>query len=188
MTHVMLRGRRQKGVKLSNSPSRHPRSRCARDVPFASAGCLPAICRVLAGRHPANVHKGDFGPMTRANARKAVRHDNDLPPSTRWHRAHGRPSRRDKAIKQQLLTPPEEKALADYVLRMAQNDYPLPTKLLPSLATVILQRRTSASNGSNLCQKARRPGINWARAFLGRHPDLKGRNVVPDSFFDPTVT
>ena len=60
---------------------------------------------------------------------------------------------------------------------MAQNGYPLPTKLLPSLATVILQRRTPASNGSNLCQKARRPGINWARAFLRRHPKLKGRRL-----------
>ena len=105
--------------------------------------------------------------MTRVGARNTLRDADDIPPSTRWHRAHGRPSRRRKAVKQKLLTPPEEKALAEYVLRMPQNGYPLPVKLLPSFATVILQRRSSDSKGPNVRHTARRPGINWARAFLG---------------------
>ena len=35
----------------------------------------------------------------------------ETPVSTRWHRAHGRQTRGERAVKQQLLTPQEEKAL-----------------------------------------------------------------------------
>lgn len=43
----------------------------------------------------------------------------DVPRSTVWYRDHGRPSREAKAQGQQYLTPLEEKALIDYLLRMA---------------------------------------------------------------------
>ena len=64
--------------------------------------------------------------------------------STLWRRAHGKPSRIDKAAKQQYLTPAEEKALLDYVLRMSKRGYPLPVKFLRSLALVIARQRSSA--------------------------------------------
>jgi hypothetical protein len=40
--------------------------------------------------------------------------------STLWRRTRGEPSQRDKAAKQQYLTPCEENALIDYVLRMSE--------------------------------------------------------------------
>jgi hypothetical protein len=46
----------------------------------------------------------------------------------------GRPTRRDKAASQQYLTPYEEKALLEYVLRMDERGYPLPVKFLGSIA------------------------------------------------------
>jgi hypothetical protein len=58
--------------------------------------------------------------------------------STLWDRAHGRQPRREKAAKQQCLTPQEEKALVNYALRMSQNGYPIPVKFLRSLAQVIV--------------------------------------------------
>jgi len=48
-----------------------------------------------------------------------------LPASTKWHREHGRPTREQGAAGRQLLTPPEEKSLVEYVLRMSSNRYPL---------------------------------------------------------------
>ena len=115
--------------------------------------------------------------MTRARARRTPRDADELAPSTRWYRARGRPSLRDKAIKQQVLTPAEEKALAQYVLRMAHNGYPLPAKLLCSLAAIILRNRAASSNGPKACQAVRCPRRNWALAFLRRHPELKARRV-----------
>ena len=115
--------------------------------------------------------------MTRVRARCTRQDTDEVPPSTRWHRAHGRLSMRDRAIKQQLLTPAEEKALAQYVLCMAANGYPLPAKLLCSLAAVILRTCAASSNSPATCKTVRCPGRNWALAFLRRHPALKARRV-----------
>lgn len=54
----------------------------------------------------------------------------DIPISTRWHRAHGRQTRRQRAVLQQLLTPPEEKALVEHVLRLYRNGHPARVKHL----------------------------------------------------------
>lgn len=51
-----------------------------------------------------------------------------LPLSTQWHRSHGRQSRKEKAIKQQLLTPLKEQAIVDYALRADRNGYPARVK------------------------------------------------------------
>src|SRR5271170_1597820 len=56
----------------------------------------------------------------------------------------GRPTRRDKAAGQQYLTPYEERALLEYVLRMDERGYPLPVKFLGSIAHVINRQRSSA--------------------------------------------
>ncbi|KAF2176613.1 hypothetical protein K469DRAFT_512225, partial [Zopfia rhizophila CBS 207.26] len=61
----------------------------------------------------------------------------NVPRSTLWHRAHGRPSKEEKAIGQQYLTPSEEKALVKYLLRMSDNGFPIPIKYLRSLAYII---------------------------------------------------
>ena len=67
-----------------------------------------------------------------------------LPASTKWHRAHGRPTREQSAAGRQLLTPPEEKSLVEYVLRMSGNGYPLQVKHLRQLAAVLLSRRAGS--------------------------------------------
>jgi hypothetical protein len=48
----------------------------------------------------------------------------NVPSSTFWHRVHGRPSRSERAVDQQYLPPSGEKALVDYVLRMAAQRMP----------------------------------------------------------------
>ena len=115
--------------------------------------------------------------MVRVRAQSEWAANSTIPLSTRWHRAHGRQSMREKATKQQLLTPAEERALVQHVLRLAHNGYLLPAKLLTSLAIVILQKRAGAPNSLQACQTVRRPGRNWPLAFLRRHPELKARRV-----------
>jgi hypothetical protein len=44
-----------------------------------------------------------------------------VPVSTLRNRAHERQSKREKAVKQQHLTPQEEKALVNHALRMSRN-------------------------------------------------------------------
>ena len=97
--------------------------------------------------------------------------------STAWHRDHGRPSRNDKAISQQYLTPQEEKALVDYVLRAYRNGYPLPVRALRSHALVIARQRSSLFQVPGADDDVRPPGKNWPQAFYTRHPELKSRRV-----------
>ncbi len=66
-----------------------------------------------------------------------------LSKSTRWRHARGQPTLKDKAIRQQYLTPCEEETLVRYVLEYAESGYPLPVKSLRSLALVLARRRGS---------------------------------------------
>jgi hypothetical protein len=77
--------------------------------------------------------------------------------TTLFYRDHGRPSREAKARKQQYLTPPEEKALVKYLIRMSNLGFPIPIKYIPSLAFVITRGR-----------KPKPPSKNWAKAFEER--------------------
>jgi hypothetical protein len=101
----------------------------------------------------------------------------NIPASTLWHRAHGQPSRRDKAAKQQYLTLQEESALVEYVLRMSDNGYPLPVKFLRSLAFTIARQRSSTFQIPSITDTVRSPGQNWPQYFYARHPELKARRV-----------
>jgi hypothetical protein len=60
----------------------------------------------------------------------ALSKSSNVPPTTLWYRAHGRPSRQEKAKRQQYLTPSEEKALVEYLLRMSNSGFPVPIKYL----------------------------------------------------------
>lgn len=93
----------------------------------------------------------------------------EIPASTRWHRAHGRQIRRERAVKQQLLTPQEEKALVDHVLRLYRNGHAARVKYLRYFAGVLLRRRT----GSSETAEQRLPGKDWPKAFCLRHPELE---------------
>jgi hypothetical protein len=78
-----------------------------------------------------------------------------------WRRANEKPSIVYKATNQQYLTPQEEQALVEYVLRLADNGYPPPVKFLRSLALVIARQRTSVS-------KITDPGLemHWVDRFI----------------------
>lgn len=93
---------------------------------------------------------------------------------TRWHRAHGRQTRRQRAEQQQLLTPQQEKALVDYLLRLQRNGYPARVKHLRHFAGVLLSQR-GAGAGSSL--QGRLPNKDWPQASYKRHPELKAARV-----------
>lgn len=99
-----------------------------------------------------------------------------LPPSTQWHRDHGRQSRKDKAVKQQLLTPREEQAIVDYVLRADRNGFPARVKDLRYYAAILLRRRACAggqASDAGVSTRRLTPGKDWPQAFCKRHPELK---------------
>lgn len=95
--------------------------------------------------------------------------------STQWRRAHGKQTRADKAASQQYLSSQEEKALVDYVLRMADRGYPLLVKFLRSLALVIAHQRSSPSQIPVVESDIRPPGKNWPQSFYQRHTELKSK-------------
>lgn len=120
-------------------------------------------------------------PVASRKARKSTAAEREpgavssyLPYTTQWHRDHGRGTRRDKAIKQQLLTPREEQAIVDFVLRADRNGFPARVKDLHHYAAVFLrgrapQRRRKPSSKEQ-CQV---PAKDWPQAFCKRHPELK---------------
>jgi hypothetical protein len=96
-----------------------------------------------------------------------------LPASTKWYRDHGRRTRRERAAKEQYLTPNKDKELSFYVLRMSKNGYPLAVKVLRSLALVIRRRRGKAPDSQGLNE----PGKNWPQGFYKRNPQLKSSRM-----------
>ena len=97
-----------------------------------------------------------------------------LPYTTQWHRNNGRGTRRDKAIKQQLLTPREEQAIVDFVLRADRNGIPAKVKNLHHYATVFLRGRAPRrKRGKSSKVPSQVPAEDWPQAFCKRHPDLK---------------
>jgi Tc5 transposase DNA-binding domain len=124
--------------------------------------------------HPANLPTTTRGKTTKRQTAALL---SEPSRSTLWRRAHGKPSQKDKAAKQQYLTPYEEHALVDYVLRMSEHGYPLPVKFLRSLALVIARQRSSAFQIPAINDGVRPPGKNWPQDFYKRHPELKARRV-----------
>ncbi|KAK7192829.1 transposase [Paraphaeosphaeria sporulosa] len=91
-----------------------------------------------------------------------------VPLTTLYRRARGRPCEKEKARKQQYLTPAEEKALVAFLLLMSNLGYPVRIKYIPSLALILARQRSPT---------AKPPGKNWPRAFEKRHPKFKARTV-----------
>jgi hypothetical protein len=102
-----------------------------------------------------------------------------VPVSTFWHWVHGRPSRSDRAVDRQYLTPCEEKALVDDVLRMAARGYFVSVKFLRYLAREIVRRRSSTFQTPATDDGVRLPGKNWPQDFRKRHPGLRSRTLKP---------
>lgn len=98
----------------------------------------------------------------------------DLPRSTKWYRRNGRCTRREKAAKEQYLSPQEEKGLATYVLRASKNGFPVSVKALRSMALVIRRRR---SDQAHKMEEPEPPGKIWPQGFYRRNPTIKARRV-----------
>jgi hypothetical protein len=94
-----------------------------------------------------------------------------------WYRAHGRPSKEEKAKRQQYLTPSEEKALVEYLLRMSNNGFPVPVKCLPSLALIIARQPSSVFQAPASDETIKPPGKKWPQAFYKRYPELQPKRV-----------
>ncbi len=108
------------------------------------------------------------------NSYGAISDRSGIPLSTLWHRDHGRVSIKQRAANQQYLTPEEEKALVDYLLRMSRNGYPLPIEFARNLAHVISLQRASKFHVYPVERDdLRPPGKNWPQAFHKRHSVLK---------------
>jgi hypothetical protein len=123
---------------------------------------------------------GGFGeviPIVRHTSYAIQSRSTGIPASTLWRRANNKPSIADKAANQQYLTPPEEQALVEYVLRLANNGYPLPVKFLRSLALIIVRQRSSHFQITDSGVEVRPPGKNWPQGFYQRHPQLKARRL-----------
>jgi hypothetical protein len=101
----------------------------------------------------------------------ALADHSDVPLSTLYHRAHGRPSKEQKAKRQQYLTPCEEQTLVTFLLQTSNLGSPVRIKYLPSLAFIIARQRSTINN------VIKPPGKNWAQAFERRHPELKPKRV-----------
>ena len=119
-------------------------SRCA-DPAFLHpdiCACIVQRQQQLSALHcsPLEMH---FAPGTHV-----VDQANTIPVSTRWHRAHGRQTRRQRAERQQLLTPQQEKALVDHLLRLHKNGYPARVKHLRYFAGILLRQRDAAGSSA----------------------------------------
>ena len=101
----------------------------------------------------------------------------NLPRSTKWYRRHGRQSRRQKAVKQQYLTPQEERAFVDYALHMDRVGKPLTVQSMRYIAMTITRQRSSTFQIPGAEDTVRLPGKNWPQALLKRHPELKTKRV-----------
>jgi hypothetical protein len=84
--------------------------------------------QVLAQTDPADV-PADWASL--------VETKEEIPYYTRYYRERGRPSMKEKAQSQQYLTPPEEKALVTFILRMGAVGTPIRVKYIPALAFCI---------------------------------------------------
>lgn len=60
---------------------------------------------------------GGTPTVTKANTYAVWSKLTNIPIVTLWRRDHGKPSKKDKAARQQYLTPQEEKALKEYLIR-----------------------------------------------------------------------
>jgi hypothetical protein len=92
--------------------------------------------------------------------------------STLHRRAHGGPSKEDKADSQLYLTPWEESALVKFILHMSDLGQPVRIKYIPSLAFVATRARPPAD------RPLKPPGKNWPKAFEKRHPETAARRVT----------
>jgi hypothetical protein len=137
------------------------------------AGLNGSIRNTIANTQPTSRVLAQTDPIDMpAGWASLVETEKVIPYHTDYYRKRGRPSMKEKAQGQQYLTPPEEKALVTFILRMGAVGTPIRVKYIPALAFCIASRR--ATN-----RPSEPPNKNWPQAFRRRHPQLKSRNNRP---------
>lgn len=131
-------------------------------------------CRALSIKMIANMDRASRVlaqdlPLDVLRTWAALSERGNVPLTTLYYRAHGRPSIKEKAQGQQYLTAEEEKALLAFLLLMSNLGHPVRIKYIPSLAFSLARQRSTTIG--------KPPGKNWARGFEKRHPELKARKV-----------
>ena len=96
-----------------------------------------------------------------------------VPLSTLYHRTRRRRSREEKAKSQQYLTPYEENAIVQFLLQMKELGQPVRMKYIASIAFSATRQRPPAD------KPLKPPGVNWAKAFERRRPELVARKNRP---------
>lgn len=116
---------------------------------------------------------------TKPKSYAALSEERDCPRTTLWFRAHGRPSKAEKAQRQQYLTPSERKALVEYLLRMPRKGFLVLVKHLRPLALIIVRQRSSVfqAPSADEDEAIELPGKNWPQAFYKSHPELNPKQV-----------
>ncbi|KAH7548747.1 hypothetical protein BM1_10913 [Bipolaris maydis] len=110
----------------------------------------------------------ELPPNVRKGISARARYGN-VPRTTVHYRYRGRPSKKAKHGNQQYLSPAEEKALVDFLLRISTGGSPIRIKYIPSRAFCIARRRVSN-------RPAEPPNENWPQSFCRRHLEIKLRN------------
>ncbi|PSN58835.1 hypothetical protein BS50DRAFT_445619, partial [Corynespora cassiicola Philippines] len=112
----------------------------------------------------------DVPPGIRRSYRARADHGG-VAASTLNHRALGRRSMKEKAQRQQYLTPWEEEALVKFLLQMANLGYPVRVKFIPFLAYRLTLHRPPSD------RPPKPPHPNWTIHFRNRHPAIKAKMV-----------
>ena len=108
------------------------------------AGLNSSIRNTTADLEPASQVLAQTDPIDMpADQASLVETEEEIPYYTRYYRKRGRPSMKEKAQGQQYLTPPEEKALVAFILRMGAVGTPIRVKYIPALAFCIASRRAT---------------------------------------------
>ena len=110
-------------------------------------------------------------PPGEPNSYRARADRSGVPRSTLHARDHGRPSMKQKAERQQYLTPWEENAVVKFLLQMSDLGQPVRIKYIPEIAFRVTCQRSPTD------RPPKPPGKNWANGLEKRHPELKSRRV-----------
>ncbi len=106
------------------------------------------------------------------NTNQAAKHFNISPTTLRWWLTGGK-SITESHESTQLLSIPEEKALAQCITRLTASRFPVTHDLLQEMAEEIRQRRLHGINESSIEYVIYEPiGQQWTQRFIQCHPYL----------------
>ena len=92
-----------------------------------------------------------------------------LPKSSLHDRINGKKTRKEEHQRRQRLSPQEELAIVNWLLRLQAWGWPARIDLIREMAAELLKKKGDTQT----------LGIHWGLKFLGRHPQLKPAFITP---------